>query len=100
MKQIVQRQCSFLAYVLRKHGIESQVVLGASTGPQEAFQTSGGGHDTSRALFFLREWGQVLKIKRALLCLLQNLGGGRCMGKRKGHRGRQRKRLLGRIRNV
>ena len=34
-----------------------------------------GGHDTSRALFSLTKRGHLLKRKRALLCLLQNLGG-------------------------
>ena len=34
-----------------------------------------GGHDTSRARFFLRRRGHVLNMKRALLCLLKNLGG-------------------------
>ena len=33
-----------------------------------------GGHDAARALFSLRK-GAFSKIKRALLCLLQNLGG-------------------------
>ena len=36
------------------------------------------GHDTSRALFFLRKQEHFLKIRRAFLCLLQNLGGGTC----------------------
>ena len=34
-----------------------------------------GGHNTSRARFSLRRRGHVLKMKRALLCLLKNLGG-------------------------
>ena len=34
----------------------------------------GGGHDASRALF-LKNKGAFSKIKRTLLCLLQNLGG-------------------------
>ena len=34
-----------------------------------------GGHKTLRALFSLREKGHFPKIKRVLLCLLQNLGG-------------------------
>ena len=34
-----------------------------------------GGHDTSRALFSLSERGNFLKMKTALLCILQNLGG-------------------------
>ena len=38
----------------------------------------GGEHDTSRARFSLRRSGQVLNMKRALLCLLNNLGGGTC----------------------
>ena len=35
-----------------------------------------GGHDTSRARSSLRRRGHVLNMKRALICLLKNLGGG------------------------
>ena len=46
----------------------------SQSGAQEASQTWG--HDTSRARFSLRRRGHVLNMKRALLCLLKNLGGG------------------------
>ena len=36
-----------------------------------------GGHDASKALVPLEKKGHFLEIKRALLCLLQNLGGAR-----------------------
>ena len=35
----------------------------------------GGGHNTSTARFSLRRRGHLLNMKRALLCLLKNLGG-------------------------
>ena len=44
-----------------------------SSGTLEASQTWEG--TTSRGHFFLKKKGHFLKIKRALLCLLQNLGG-------------------------
>ena len=49
------------AYVFRKVGRISNL---------------GGGDTTLQGHFFIKLKGQFLKIKRALLCLFQNLGGG------------------------
>ena len=54
----------------------SEIVSTLETGTLEASQTRG--HDTSKALFSLRKRGHFLRMKRALLCLLQSLGGRTC----------------------
>ena len=39
--------------------------------------SNSGGGTTLRGHFFLKKKGTFFKVKRALLCLLQNLGGAR-----------------------